>query len=227
MIATKVKQTPSILPYIRRYKYKCIAIGVSAGGMHALCTIIPELPAEFPLPVIVIQHLSPHSDNYTTRHLDKISKIRVKEVDEKEKILPGIVYTGPPNYHVLVEEDETFSLSVEERINWARPSVDVLFESAADVYGPGLIGVILTGANNDGSRGLKKIKEEGGLALVQDPLTAEVDGMPLAAIETTKVDHILKLEEIAPFLVKLANQKVNVNTHANADTTTQEALKFA
>lgn len=217
-MAAEVKQEGFILPSnIRSYKYKCIVIGVSAGGMHALCTIIPALPAEFPLPVIVIQHLSPHSDNYTTRHLDKISNIRVKEVDEKEKILPGIVYTAPPNYHVLVEEDETFSLSVEERINWARPSIDVLFESAADVYGPALIGVILTGSNNDGSKGLKKIKEEGGLALVQDPHTAEVDGMPLAAIETTKVDHILKLEEIAPFLVKLASQKVNANTHTNAD----------
>ncbi|NIM13702.1 MAG: chemotaxis protein CheB [Candidatus Aminicenantes bacterium] len=226
-MAAKIKPTPSIIPYKGRYKYKCIAIGVSAGGMHALCTIIPALPAQFPLPVIVIQHLSPHSDNYTTRHLDKISKIRVKEVDEKEKILPGIVYMGPPNYHVLVEEDETFSLSVEERINWARPSIDVLFESAADVYGPALIGVILTGSNNDGSRGLKKIKEEGGLTLVQDPHTAEVDGMPLAAIETTKVDHILKLEEIAPLLVKLANQKVKVNTDTDADTNTAGTGNFA
>jgi two-component system chemotaxis response regulator CheB len=218
-MAAKIKPAPSILP--DKGRYKCIVIGVSAGGMHALSTIIPALPAKFPLPVIVIQHLSPHSDNYTTLHLDKISRVRVKEVDEKEKIMPGIVYMGPPNYHVLVEEDETFSLSVEGRINWARPSIDVLFESAADVYGPDLIGIILTGANNDGSKGLKKIKEEGGLALVQDPHTAEVDGMPLAAIETAKVDHILKLEEIASFLVRLANQEVNVNTHNNAGTDRQ------
>ena len=184
--------------------FRCITIGVSAGGMHALSTIIPALPADFPIPIIVIQHISPQSDNYTTRYLDSISKIRVKEVDEKEKILPGKVYTAPPNYHVLIEEDETFSLSVEDRINFARPSIDVLFESAADVYGSTLIGVILTGANNDGSKGLKQIKEDGGLTIVQDPDTAEVDGMPRAAIETTRVDYILKLDEIGPFLVKMS-----------------------
>jgi two-component system chemotaxis response regulator CheB len=184
-------------------RYRCIAIGVSAGGLHALGTIIPALPPNLPVPVIVIQHISPHSDNYSTRYLDGISKIRVKEVDEKEKLLPGVVYTAPPNYHVLLEEDETFSLSVEERINYARPSIDVLFESAADVYGPGLIGVILTGANNDGSMGLKKIKEEGGLAIVQDPGTAEVEGMPRAAIQAVSADYILQLEEIAPLLTTL------------------------
>jgi two-component system chemotaxis response regulator CheB len=186
-------------------------IGVSAGGIHALSTIIPVLPAAFPLPVIVVQHLSPHSDNYTIHYLDNISGIRVKEIDEKEKIMPGIVYAAPPNYHALVEEDETFSLSVEDRINYARPSIDVLFESAADVYERRLIGVILTGANNDGSKGLKKIKDQGGLTVVQDPNTAEVDGMPRAALETTTVDHILQLEEIGPFLVKMANQRLDLN----------------
>lgn len=187
--------------------YKCIVMGVSAGGMHALCTIIPNLPPGFSIPVVVVQHISPQSDNYTTRYLDSISRVRVKEVDEKEKIKPGVVYTAPPNYHVLIEDDETFSLSVEDRINFARPSIDVLFESAADVYAQCLIGVVLTGANNDGSRGLKKIKEEGGLAIVQDPETAEVDGMPRAALELTKADFILELEEIGPFLVKLAKKE--------------------
>lgn len=186
-------------------KYRCIAVGVSAGGMDALSTIIPALPAAFPIPVVIIQHVSPHSDNYMTRYLDDISAIKVKEVDEKEKLKPGVVYTAPPNYHVLVEEDGTFSLSVEERINFARPSIDVFFQSAADVYGPHLVGVVLTGANNDGSKGLKMIKEKGGLTIVQDPHTAEVEGMPRAAIAVTKIDHILTLEQIAPFLVKLAN----------------------
>jgi len=184
-----------------------VVIGVSAGGLHALSTVLPALPATFPVPVVVVQHLSPTSDNYSTRYLDSISAIRVKEVDEKEIILPGIVYTAPPNYHVLIEDDMTFSLSVEDRINFARPSVDVLFESAADVYGSGLIGVILTGANNDGSKGLKRIKDAGGLAVVQDPETAEVDGMPRAAIENTTVDRILKLEEVGPFLVQMADVK--------------------
>jgi two-component system chemotaxis response regulator CheB len=203
-----IEQPALIAPQIYSYKYRCVAIGVSAGGMNALSTIIPVLPAAYPLPVVVIQHISPHSDNYTTRYLDRISNIKVKEVDEKEKIKPGIVYMAPPNYHVLVEEDETFSLSVEGRINWARPSIDVLFESAADVYGEALIGAILTGANKDGSSGLKKIKDEGGLTLVQDPHTAEVDGMPRAAIETAKIDYILKLEDIGPFLAQIGRQKI-------------------
>jgi two-component system, chemotaxis family, protein-glutamate methylesterase/glutaminase len=188
-------------------KYRCISIGVSAGGMEALSIIIPGLPVSFPIPVVVIQHISPHSDNYMTRYLDNISAIKVKEVDEKEKIKPGVVYTAPPNYHVLLEEDETFSLSVEERINFARPSIDVFFQSAADVYGPHLVGVVLTGANNDGSQGLKMIKKKGGLTIVQDPDTAEVDGMPRAAIAATKIDHILTLKQICPFLVQLANME--------------------
>ena len=194
-------------------KYRCISIGVSAGGMEALSTIIPGLPSSFPIPVVVIQHISPHSDNYMTRHLDNISAIKVKEVDEKEKIKPGVVYTAPPNYHVLVEEDETFSLSVEERINFARPSIDVFFQSAADVYGPHLVGVVLTGANNDGSQGLKMIKKKGGLTIVQDPDTAEVDGMPRAAIAVTKIDHILPLKQICPFLVQLANMETKVGNN--------------
>jgi two-component system chemotaxis response regulator CheB len=175
--------------------------------MEALSIIIPGLPPAFPIPVVVIQHISPHSENYMTRYLDNISSIKVKEVDEKEKIRPGVVYTAPPNYHVLVEEDETFSLSVEERINFARPSIDVFFQSAADVYAPHLVGVVLTGANNDGSQGLKMIKEKGGLTIVQDPHTAEVDGMPRAALKATKVDHILTLEQVAAFLVKLGSLK--------------------
>ncbi len=194
---------------ISNFQYKFIVVGVSSGGMEALSVIIPGLPAEFPVPVTVIQHISPRSDNYMTRYLDNISRLTVKEVDEKEQITPGFVYTAPPNYHVLVEEDKTFSLSVEERVNYARPSIDVLFESAADVYGPALVGIILTGANNDGSRGLRKVKERGGLAIVQDPKTALVGEMPRAAIAAAPVDHILHLEEIGPFLVKMANPVVS------------------
>ncbi|MCP5048985.1 MAG: chemotaxis protein CheB [bacterium] len=197
-----------------RSRYSCIAIGVSSGGMNALSTIIPIFPRSFPVPVIIVQHISPQSDNYMTRYLDNLSELKVKEVDEKEKIIPGFVYTAPPNYHVLVEEDGTFSLSVEDRINFARPSVDVLFESAADIYGSRLVGVVLTGANNDGSKGLKKIKEQGGLTIVEDPATAEVDGMPAAAAAAVKVDYILPLEEIGPFLVSLVEPR-NSSTMEN------------
>ncbi len=190
-------------------RYKCIVIGVSSGGMNALSKIIPSLPREYPIPVIVVQHISPNSDNYMTRYLDSISNVSVKEVDEKESLQQGFVYTAPPNYHVLIEDDETLSLSVEDRINFARPSVDVLFESAADVFGHRLIGIILTGANNDGSLGLKKIKDKGGLVLIQDPDTSEVNGMPSAALSVVKADHVLQLDEIGPFLVKIAEKKAS------------------
>lgn len=149
-----------------------------------------------------------------TRYLDGISDVRVKEVDEKEPLRAGFVYTAPPNYHVLVEEDETFSLSVEDRINFARPSIDILFETAADVYGPGMVGVVLTGANNDGSKGLLHIKKKGGLTVVQDPASAEVDGMPKAALKAVgDVDYVLKLDAIGPFLADLVRFKPKTNNH--------------
>lgn len=188
---------------------KVIVLGSSIGGLNALSTILPVLPKNFPLPIIIVQHLSPSSGNFMSRHLDSISRVKVKEVEEKEEILPGVVYIAPSNYHVLVEEDNTISLSVEERVNYARPSIDVLFETAADVYGSNLIGIILTGANNDGSQGLKKIKKLGGIAIVQEPETAENADMPKAALDATEVDYILPLEEIGPFLVKHYFKNIN------------------
>lgn len=180
--------------------YEAIVIGVSAGGMQALSTILPELPKDFSLPLIVVQHIQEGSKSGLSKYLDRISKILVKEADEKELIRPGTVYLAPASYHLLIEEDRTFSLSVDPRVNYARPSIDVLFESAADVYENGLIGVILTGANSDGSQGLKKIKQYGGLTIVQDPATAVAECMPLMAIQATEVDHVLRLEDIGPFL---------------------------
>lgn len=188
-------------------KYSAVVIGVSAGGMNALGQILPALPEDFPLPVIIVQHISPQSDNYMIRHFDQISKIKVKEADEKEEIKPGTAYFAPPNYHLLIEEDHTFSLSTEERVNFSRPSVDVLFESAIDAWCSRLIGIILTGANNDGSKGLKKIHDCGGLTIVQKPGDAEVPAMPEAALKLTRVDFILKVDEIAPLLTRIATEK--------------------
>lgn len=185
------------------HNYKAIVIGVSAGGLHALGQILPKLPADFPLAVIIVQHISAQSDNYMIRHFDNITKVTVKEADEKEEILPGIVYFAPPNYHLIVENDFTFSLSVDERVNFSRPSIDVLFETAAEAYGDTLIGIILTGANNDGSRGLKRIKDSGGFTIVQNPAKSEASAMPESAIKMTKVDKILDLDTIADFLIKL------------------------
>ncbi len=181
-------------------RYQAVVIGVSAGGMTALSAILPELPGDFPLSVLIVQHTHPTTDDFLARYLDEQCRVTVKEADEKEKILPGIAYLAPANYHLLVEADKTLSLSTELPVNYARPSIDVLFETAADAYGETVVGVILTGANHDGSRGLLTIKKAGGLAVVQDPETAEADAMPRSAIETAAPDHILPLEQIGPFL---------------------------
>jgi two-component system chemotaxis response regulator CheB len=184
-------------------KYDAIVVGVSAGGMEALNAILPHLPADFPLGVIVMQHMHPTSDDFLVRYLNERCNLKVKQADEKEEIVPGVIYVAPANYHLMVEEDRTFALTVDEPVNYARPSIDMLFETAADAYGARLVGVILTGASSDGSHGLKRIKESGGLAIVQDPETAEADTMPMAAVNATEVDYVLPLEEIGPFLKRL------------------------
>ncbi|MBE0647506.1 MAG: chemotaxis protein CheB [Bacteroidales bacterium] len=183
--------------------YQAVVIGSSAGGLHALKTIFESLDGKFPLPVIVVQHMSPDADDYLATFLNSMKKIRVKEADEKEIPKAGVAYIAPPNYHLLMEHDGSFTLTIGERVNYARPSVDVLFETAAEFYGEDLIGIILTGANNDGSLGLKKIKEHGGLTIVQDPNEAESDTMPRTALEMAKPDHVLTLKEIANFLNSL------------------------
>ena len=177
-----------------------MVIGVSAGGLKALSTIFSHLPAKFPFSVIVVQHTHPTSDDFLARHLNEVCRLKVKQADEKERIVSGVIYIAPPNYHLLIEEDKTFSLTVDAPVNFARPSIDVLFESAADAYKKNLIGIILTGGNDDGSRGLKSIRESGGLAIVQDPKTAEVEAMPLAALAAASPDYVLSLEKIEDFL---------------------------
>lgn len=184
-------------------KYKAVVVGSSAGGLNALKNLIRNLDKDFSIPVIIVQHISPDSENYLVHILNDLKRLKVKEADEKEVAAEGHAYVAPPNYHLLVEPDGSFTLTVDERVNYARPSIDVLFETAAETFRDKLIGIILTGANNDGSRGLKKIKDMGGMAIVQDPSTAEVDSMPRAAIQACRVDHVLSIEEIAAFLNKL------------------------
>lgn len=183
--------------------YKAIVIGASAGGFNALKELISALPSDFSIPIIIVQHISPTSDNYMARYLDKISKLTVKEADEKEKILPGYVYISPPNYHLLIEEDHTLSLSNDAKKNYSRPSIDILFETAMYAFGDELIGIVLTGANNDGAEGLKQIKDNGGYCIVQDPSEAESESMPMAAIETSNPQKVLKLNAIVKALVKI------------------------
>lgn len=183
--------------------YAAIVIGVSAGGLSALETIFKELDAEFSLPILIVQHLSPSSANYLPVHFGARYPQKFKEADDKEMIEDSTIYFAPPNYHLLVEYDHHLALSAGARVNFSRPAIDVLFESAADVFADKLVGLILTGANSDGAVGLEKIKRYGGLTIVQDPKTAEVDAMPTAAFNATDVDHVLPLEQIGNFLNSL------------------------
>ena len=185
-------------------KYEAVVVGVSSGGMEVLSTILPLLPSDFEFPIIIVQHMHSSSDNYLAQSLDKKSRIAVVEAHEKDVIKGGTAYIAPPNYHLLIELDRTFTLDVSPRVNYARPSIDVLFESAADVYGDKLIGIILTGANFDGCQGLKMIKERGGVAIVQDPATAQAVSMPREAIAVTAVDFILPPKGIAAMLLDLS-----------------------
>ncbi|MBN1219049.1 MAG: chemotaxis protein CheB [Anaerolineae bacterium] len=189
--------------------YEAIVIGTSAGGLNALQEILVPLPANFALPILVVQHRPPAPEDFLAFTLNELCQLRVKEADEKESIKPGFVYIAPANYHLLIEPDKTMSLSAEAKVCYSRPSIDVLFESAAEVYLSALIGIILTGANNDGTAGLKKIKKRGGLTIAQDPATAESEVMPLSAIRESVVDKIFSLPEILSFLLQLSDSLNN------------------
>jgi len=182
--------------------YDVIVIVSSAGCFAALTAILTRLPAALPQAVVVVQHLHPDGGEYMVEFLNGRCLLPVKEAEDKEVVAPGVIYVAPAQYHLLVERDRSFSLSVDEKVNYSRPSIDVLFESAAVAYGTNLAGVVLTGANADGAAGLAAIKAHGGLAVVQDPATAEVAVMPQAALDAAKVDHdyILDLDGIARLL---------------------------
>lgn len=187
--------------------YRLLAIGGSAGAITALGLLLPAFHKGYPLPVVIAIHLHPQQDRYYLDHFSERCSLVVKEAEEKERIQPGYIYFAPPNYHLLIEDNETFSLSIDAKVNYSRPSIDVLFESAADAYGPEVIALSLTGANNDGAAGMRRIKEKGGTALVQDPQTAESPFMPKSVIEATPVDFILPLPEIRAFFEKIGKHR--------------------
>jgi two-component system chemotaxis response regulator CheB len=190
--------------------FQFIAVGTSLGGFDALKTILGALPKDFPLPIAVVQHRSYEDSEGFAPLLGDYTGLPVIEVDDKETIRDGRVYVCPSNYHLLVDGDH-FALSTDGPVLHARPSIDVLFESAAESFRDGVIGILLTGMSKDGTAGLKKIKENGGYAVVQDPALAEGPVMPEAAIASGAVDKILPLEEIAPFITALcAGQRTEV-----------------
>jgi two-component system chemotaxis response regulator CheB len=183
---------------------KLIAMGASWGGLHALETVLSGLPSGFRTPIVIAQHRAADSGSGAlARMLSVRSGLEVSDAGDKEPIEAGRVYLAPPDYHLLVEP-EGFALSTEAMVQHSRPSIDVLFDSAADAYADELAAVVLTGANADGAYGLERVKRRGGATIVQDPETAEKRTMPDAAIATGAADHVVPLEQIASKLMELA-----------------------
>lgn len=178
-------------------KIQALVIGGSAGAVGALLEILPSLPRDCPLAVMVVVHLPPDCDSILASLLNSRCHIPVKEAEDKEPVSPGMIYLAPPNYHLLVEPDFRLSLSQDEPVLYSRPAIDVLFESAADAYGDSLAGLILTGASSDGACGLRAVHEAGGLAFVQSPASSEATAMPQAALDACPKARMLDLPQLA------------------------------
>ena len=182
---------------------EAIVIGASADGVEALLNILSPLRAGFMLPIIVVLHLPDARRSHLAEVFARRVSMPVLEASDKTPVVPGTLYFAAPGYHLSVEQDRTFSLSLEDRVHHSRPAIDYLFESAADAYGVNLAAVLLTGANRDGASGLAQVKDRGGLTIVQDPQEAQVATMPLAALATHQPDHILPIHGIGRLLVEL------------------------
>jgi two-component system, chemotaxis family, protein-glutamate methylesterase/glutaminase len=180
-----------------------VVIGTSAGGVEALSALLPAVPADAQPAVLVVIHLPRERPSLLVDIFGGKCAARVCEAQDKEPVAPGTVYFAPPDYHLLVDEGPRLALSADEPVNFSRPSVDVLFESAADVYGPQLLGIVLTGASHDGASGLAAVQRAGGRAVVQSPDTAQVPVMVEAARERTPSAAVLSLQEIADLLAAL------------------------
>ena len=183
--------------------YRAVVIGTSFGGLEALKTILPQLPEDYPLPVLIVLHIGDNCNKSFLNLLDSECKLRVKEVDEKEIIRPGTIYFAPPNYHLMVEEDKSCCLSTDPKVLHSRPSIDVLFETAAWTYKSSLIGIILCGLNSDGAKGLLEVKKMGGYTIVENPKCSSAPIMPQAAFNLAKPHIQLKQEEIAAKIIDL------------------------
>ena len=184
-------------------RVEAIVVGASAGGVEALLTLLGSLRAGFGLPIIIVLHLPEERRSQLAEVFARRVELPVTEAIDKQDIQPGTVYFATPGYHLSVEQDRSLSLSLEARLHYSRPAIDYLFESAADAYGPRLAAVLLTGANQDGARGLAQVKRRGGLTVVQDPQEAQVATMPDAALALHQPDYILPLRGISRLLVEL------------------------
>ena len=188
--------------------YEIIVVGTSWGGLSAVTQLIGDLPRRFEIPVVIVQHRHRESGHLLASILQDRTALCVCEIEDKAPIAPASVYIAPPDYHVLIEPG-FFSLSTDEPVRYSRPSIDVTFVSAADTYGARAVGVVLTGANADGSRGLKRIVDRGGLGFVQLPAIAESPTMPAAALRCVPNARALAIPEIANALTDLAGHAVS------------------
>ena len=195
--------SPEALAEATNRPIEAVVIGASAGGFEALFAVLKGLPASYPMPLVAVLHLPETHESRLAELFGYRLSLQVREARDKETLEAGVLYFAPSGYHLSIENDRSFSLSCEDRVNYARPSIDVLFASAADAYGKSLAAVLLTGANYDGAAGLAGIRIAGGLTIVQDPSTAEVATMPEAAIRRMTPDLILPLAEIHSLLRKL------------------------
>jgi two-component system chemotaxis response regulator CheB len=186
--------------------YEAIVVGTSAGGFRALSTLLSDIPSGYSIPIVLVQHRSKDSRELFEEVLQSKCRIKIKQVEEKELITGKHVYVAPPDYHLLIESNKTLSLSFDAPVRFSRPSIDVLFESAAIAYGDKLVGIILTGANDDGAAGIIAIAKSGGLTIAQNPQEAEFPFMVQASIATKSVKYIWSLATIRNFLLHLGNQ---------------------
>jgi two-component system chemotaxis response regulator CheB len=184
-------------------RFEVVALAASAGGVAALTAVLGALPADLPVPVLVVQHLDPRHETVLAEILDRRTGLTVRLASDGDVAKPRTVYVAPPNRHLLVDEHGVLSLSAAELVHFVRPSADLLFESVAGAYGDRAIAVVLTGSGSDGAMGLRAVKARGGTVIVQDVPSAEFSGMPRAAAETGTPDFVLPLDEIGPVLHRL------------------------
>jgi two-component system, chemotaxis family, protein-glutamate methylesterase/glutaminase len=209
----EVKKTPSsatldhVLVALRERPVSAAVVGASAGGISALDKLLPMLPASTPFPVTCVLHLPPYSRSLVSEIFSAKCKLIVKEAESTERLRPGHVYFAPPGYHLSIEADQSFSLSLDHPVSFSRPAIDVLFESAARAYGANLLGILLTGANSDGAAGLQHIKARGGFTIVQDPASAEFPTMPGAALARFRPDYVGDLPALTTVLATIAENK--------------------
>ena len=196
----------SSLQHDRAGRVDAIVIGASAGAVEALGTLLPALPSTLDVPVIVVVHVPSNRPSLLVELFAPKCGLSVREAEDKEPVAERTVWFAPPGYHLLIESDRTFALSVDEPVNYSRPSIDVLFESAADVYGHRLLALVLTGANQDGSHGAVAVHQAGGLVAVQDPSTAQSPTMPALCIARAQPDFVGSLRELASYATEQASR---------------------